>query len=145
MLGAPKRRSSRSSGFSRGPGSHSTIASRTQVVEDRDRKHTASAEAQTADEQPRCRVAVGDRSAGPVADREAGENDADQRAPDEERIAEERREHAARRDFHPEDHCAGNEHGAGQRKAVPPNRHGDPLYSSYTATQGPASLPVAAW
>ena len=45
----------------------------------------------------------------------------------------------------PRDHRAGDEHGAGHRKPMPPSRHGDPLYSSYTATQGPASLPVAAW
>ena len=54
---------------------------------------------------------VGDRPADPVARREAGEDDADQRAPDIERVAEVGREHAAGRDLQPEQRRTGEEDG----------------------------------
>jgi hypothetical protein len=53
------------------------------LVEHRDRKDAQSAEAHDHREEPRLRPTVGEDSTGPVADREAGEDDADQRAPDE--------------------------------------------------------------
>ena len=87
-------------------------------VDDGDREHEQGAESDRADQQVRRRPTVGERPAGGVADREPGEDDADQRAPDVERAAEGRREHAARGDLDSEQHGPREEHGGAQREAV---------------------------
>ena len=63
------------------------------------------------------RPPVGDDPADPVPDREPGEHDPDQRAPDVERAAERRREHPAGRDLDAEQHGAREEHGDGNGEA----------------------------
>ena len=107
--GAPKRTIVASSGFSRGPGSSSTTRSSTQPSTNGIASTRRAASAEHAHEERRRRLAVGRDPAQPVAEREPGEDDSDQRAPDVERAAEERREHAARGDLQPEEDRAGDE------------------------------------
>ena len=105
-----------SSGFRRGPGSHSTTLLQDPAVHVRDREHEQGAETPSiADEQAQRRIAVGDDAAEPVAGREPREDDADQRAPDVERVAERGREHAAGGDLEPEQGGAGEEDGDADR------------------------------
>ena len=90
------------------------------LVDERDRQHERSAECDRADEQVRRRPPVGERAAGPVADRETGEDDADERAPDVEGAAERRGKHAARGDLDTEEGRAGEEDGGADREPVDP-------------------------
>jgi hypothetical protein len=106
------------------------------------REHAQRPQPHDGGEESRLGATVGEDASGPVADREPRKDDPDQRAPDEERVAEERREHAAGRDLHPEHDPAGDEDGARDREAMTPRRRMRRVYSSYTATQGPASLPI---
>ena len=109
-LGTPKSaRPRREAGRARGPGSQATMASSTCSSSERDREHGGAAAASTADEEPSRREAVGERSAEPVADGEAGEDDTDQRAPDEEGVAEVRGEDAARGQLDREQYRPGDE------------------------------------
>ena len=119
MLSGANRTIAVSSGFSRGPGSQATIRSITQLVEDRHEQHEHRAEREHADEEIRRRKAIGEHAADPVADRQAGEHDADQRPPHVERAAEGRREHAAGDDLDTEQHCAGEEYGDAEGEPTP--------------------------
>ena len=92
------------------------------LVEKRNRKHAQRAERDRPHEQLGPREPVGEHTAGPVADREAAEYDPDQRAPDEERVAEERREDTARGDLDAEKHGSGQEDGDGDRDGRCPHR-----------------------
>ena len=103
-------------GFSRGPGSHATTRSSDPAVDERDREHEQRGRTEQPDEQTRRRIPVGHDAAEPVSGREACEHDPDQRAPDVEGVAEERRQHAARRDLEPEQHAAGDEDGDTDRE-----------------------------
>ena len=86
------------------------------VVEHGNQQHADRAEQDHAYQQRRAGRAVGDRAANGVADRQAGENDADHRAPDVQRVAEHRRENAARRDLDSEQDTARDEDGDRDRR-----------------------------
>ena len=116
------------------------------VVRERDREHQQRTERHHAEQEVHRRPAVRQRAADPVPDREAGEHDADQGAPDVERVAEERREHPAGRDLHAEQHRAGDEDGEVERRAVERGPHGPEAScegNSYRAVHGPPYVSFA--
>ena len=102
----PNSRTAATSGFQARAGVPLDHPAQDAIVRERDREHEQRTERHHAEQEAHRRPAVRQRAADPVADREAGEHDADQRAPDVERVAEERREHAAGRDLHAEQHRA---------------------------------------
>ncbi len=110
-LGTPKSATDATSGLRRGPGSQATTASSSGSSRSGIASTASPPSSEHADEAARRRGPVGQSSSRPVADGEPGEHDADQRAPDKQRVAEERRHHAARRDLDAEEHRARHEHG----------------------------------
>ena len=81
------------------------------LVHDRDQERQARTQRQDAEQQLRHGIAVREHASDPVPDRQPGEDDADQRTPDEDRAAEEGRQHAAGDELEPEQHRARQEHG----------------------------------
>ena len=125
----PNRMIAATSGSSRGPGSHETTCSSTHS------STTGIARTSTAPSAiaPTKRYGDGQRSASaarPVADREARQDDADQRAPDVERAAERRCQHAARRDLDPE------ERGAPERNTAVPRASASIVSGGAPSAQG---------
>ena len=116
----PKRTIAATSGSSRGPGSHETTCSRTHSST----SGIASTSTAPSAIAPTNRYGDGQRSAsaaaGPVADREPCQDDADQRPPDVQRAAERRCEHAARGDLDAEQCRTREEHGGCERERVDP-------------------------
>jgi hypothetical protein len=88
------------------------------AVEQGNGEHGRCAGSDHGAERQRRREAVGERSADPVAGREPAEDDADDRRPDEERVAEVRRQHAARGHLDPKQHAAAekDDREDGQRR-----------------------------
>src|SRR5262249_53504503 len=78
---------------------------------------------------------VCERTAGPVADRQSAEEDADEGAPDEERVAEERREESAGSQFRAQERRARREDGDGDH--LPAQTHLGPCPG---ASEEPAGL-----
>ena len=134
-LGGPKSRIIATTGSARGPGSQSTTNESTRPWTT-GTSSTATAPSEDRAEQERRRgQPVGGGPAGGVPEREPGEDDADHGAPDVERVAEERREHAARRDLDPEQHPSGDEDGRADRA---PSHAGK-------RSRGSAAATVAGW
>jgi hypothetical protein len=109
------------------------------VVEKRCSQQADSAEGDDRREQLGCGDAVGQRSAGPVADRQPAEEDADECAPDEERVAEERCEESACGQFRTEERSARREDGDGDH--VPAELHFRPFPAPHTSRPTSARRP----
>ena len=119
-LSGPKSATAATSGFRRGPGSQETIASSTTASRSGTARTAKAPSPITPRRRPGGREPVGEHAARPVADREPGQDDADEGAPDEERVPEVRREDAARRDLDPEEDGAREEDGGADGERLGP-------------------------
>ena len=122
-LGSPKRAIVATSGFQRGPGSHSTTCSSTQPSTTGMSRIMRGAERERAEQEKGRREPIGEHAPEPVARGKPGQDHADQRAPDEDRAAEERRDDAAGNELEPEQHGTGKKDRGEDARGRPLDPH----------------------